>query len=85
MKNDYLQGACCFYTKNNKLFSFYNIHDKASFYIEEEIYLMQFTETIALKDNPIIIFPFFKYEIYDMKKKLIQIFIQCNNQKTNQI
>ena len=76
MSNDYLQGACCFFVEDNILFAFYTVHDKCSTYIEEQIQLMIFKDRIEMKNNPIIIFPFFKYEIYDMKKKLIQLFME---------
>ena len=76
MDNDYLQGACCFFVRDDILFGFYTVHDKYSTYIEEEVQLMNFNDEIKMKNNPIIIIPFFKYEIYDMKNKLIQLFMK---------
>ena len=71
---EYLQGAGCFIIRGTDLFAFYHVHDKQKLHVEEEIYLMKLKTVLKNPPKPFIIFPFFKYELYNIKQLFIQIF-----------
>ena len=73
-QQEYLQGAGCFIIRGTDLFGFYHIHDKKTIHIEEEIYLMKLKDIPNITSKPFIIFPFFKYELYNIKDIFIKRF-----------
>lgn len=75
MQQEYLQGAGCFIIRKMNLFAFYHVHDKQKLHIEEEIYLMKLKEIPNIQLKPFIIFPFFKYELFDIGNMLLQKFL----------
>ena len=71
---EYLQGAGCFIIRGKFLFAFYHVHDKQKLHIEEEIYLKKLNEIPNIIFQPFVIFPFFKYKLYNIKDLLIKKF-----------